>query len=189
MSDATPTFVQRIRVPLGFIAAAAYLFFGQPRLWTILVSLVLVLPGLALRAYSAGYIRKNTELTQTGPYAYTRNPLYLGSLLMVVGFGFAAGSWSMSTLLTAVFLTIYLPTIAAEEQHLRTTFAGFDAYAARVPRLLPRLSAASGPEGATAFSAERYRAHREYNALIGVVAIYLALAVKLYIAYLKHDSW
>ena len=189
MPDSRTSLIQRIRVPLGFLVAVAYLFFGHPRLWTILASLLLVLPGLALRAYAAGYIRKNAELTQTGPYAYTRNPLYLGSLLIVLGFGLAAGSWSMAALLTAVFLLIYLPTITAEEQYLRATFPAFDSYAARVPRLLPRLSGAAGPAVAQDFSREQYRHHREYNASIGAVAVYLALAIKLYIAYSRNDVW
>lgn len=188
MPDSRSTFIQRIRVPLGFLVAILYLIGGHPRLWTVLASLALVLPGLALRAWSAGYIRKNAELTQTGPYAYTRNPLYLGSLLIVLGFGLASGSWTMAALLTATFLLIYLPTITAEEQYLRANFTGFDDYAARVPRLLPRLSG-SAAASAQPFSAAQYNHHREYNALIGAVAIYLALAVKLGIASYRHDVW
>lgn len=189
MPDSRSSTIQRIRVPLGFLVAIAYLFFGHPRLWTILASLALVLPGLALRAWSAGYIRKNSELTQTGPYAHTRNPLYLGSLLIVLGFGLAAGSWSMAALLLAVFLLTYLPTITAEEEYLRVKFPAFDTYAARVPRLLPSLSAA-GPAGAPQpFSREQYLHHREYNAAIGAALIYLALGLKLWIAWYKHDVW
>ena len=189
MHVARSSFFERIRVPLGFVVAFLYLFAGHPRLWTILLSLVLVLPGLALRAYSAGYIRKNTELTQIGPYAHTRNPLYLGSLLIVLGFGLAAGSWSMAALLTAVFLAIYLPTISSEEQYLRAHFPAFDAYAARVPRLLPRLSAAATPGDPGQFSRERYLHHHEYNAFMGAAAIYLALALKLWYAWYRHDVW
>ncbi len=189
MPAARSSLIERIRVPLGFLVAIIYLFAGHPRLWTLLVSFVLVVPGLALRAFAAGYVRKNAELTQNGPYAYTRNPLYLGSLLMVMGFGLAAGSWSMFALLTVVFLAIYLPTITAEEQYLRATFPAFEAYAARVPRLLPRLSAAA-PGGAPGqFSRERYLHHREYNALIGAAVLYLVLAVKLWIAWHRHDLW
>ena len=189
MPDARTTRIQRLRVPLGFVVAFIYLVGGRPRLWTVLVSLLLVLPGLALRAYASGYIRKNAELTQTGPYAHTRNPLYLGSLLIVLGFGLAAGSWSMSALLTAVFFAIYLPTITAEERYLRTHFPAFDAYAARVPRLLPRLASSRPLAAPAAFSRQQYLHHHEYNSLIGAAALYLALAVKLWIAWYRHDVW
>ena len=189
MPDSRSHLIQRIRVPLGFIVAFAYLFFGHPRLWTILASLLLVLPGVALRAWSAGYIRKNSELTQTGPYALTRNPLYLGSLLITLSFGLASGSIYIAALLLIVFLAIYLPTITAEEQYLRAHFPAFDAYAARVPRLLPTLSAAAAPGAPQAFSREQYLHHREYNALMGALAIYAALGIKLWIAYQKHDVW
>ena len=170
---------RRIRVPMGFLFAAFYLWRARPTLATLLMSLVCVLPGLWLRGYAAGYVRKNAELTSTGPYAYTRNPLYLGSLLIAFGFGFASGSWVLLGLLAALFAAIYIPTIQGEEAYLRAHFAGFDAYAANVPRLLPRLTAAPGEMGAGAFSPERYRSHREYRAALGVVAIYGVLLVRL----------
>ncbi len=188
MPDSRSHLIQRIRVPLGFIVAFAYLFFGHPRLWTILASLLLVAPGVALRAWSAGYIRKNQELTQTGPYAMTRNPLYLGSLLITLGFGLASGSLYIAAFLLVAFLAIYLPTITAEELYLRANFSAFDAYATRVPRLLPSFSGASSA-GPQSFSREQYLHHREYNALIGALAIYAALGLKLWIAYNKNDVW
>src|SRR5258705_11457440 len=104
----------------------------------MLLSLLLVVPGVWLRAYAAGYVKKNAELTRTGPYAYTRNPLYLGSMLIAFGFAWASGSWVIFVALTALFLAIYLPTILSEEEYLRSQFAGFDEYARQVPRLLPR---------------------------------------------------
>jgi len=124
-------------------------------------------------------VRKNAELTTSGPYAYTRNPLYLGSLGITCGFGVAAGSWWLVALLAGLFAAIYLPTIMGEEEYLRAHFAGFDAYAARVPRLLPRLTAAPAMDGAGAFSRALYAHHREYNALMGAGAIYVALVLKL----------
>src|SRR5580700_5644997 len=105
---------RRIRVPLGFLTAAFYLFElwrRQPRLSAIGWSLLLVLPGLWLRAYASGYVKKNRELTQTGPYAYTRNPLYLGSILIAAGFAVAARSWPVAVMLAAMFLIIYVPVI------------------------------------------------------------------------------
>jgi protein-S-isoprenylcysteine O-methyltransferase Ste14 len=176
---------RRIRVPLGFVFAGLFLWLAQPTWKTILLSLLLVVPGVWLRAYAAGYVRKNAELTFTGPYAYTRNPLYLGSMLIAFGFALAAGSWVTLIALVALFALIYIPTILSEESYLRGQFSGFDAYAAKVPRLLPRLTPAAFPASENAsggrFSAEQWRHHREYNALMGAGAIYLALAVRLFL--------
>jgi hypothetical protein len=151
----------------------------------MLLSLLLVAPGVWLRAYAAGYVRKNAELTFTGPYAYTRNPLYLGSMLIAFGFATAAGSWVILIALTTLFAAIYIPTILSEEAYLREHFAGFDDYSAKVPRLLPRLTQATFPANQNAsggrFSWQQWQHHREYNALMGAGAIYLALAVRLFL--------
>ena len=174
-------------MPLGFVFAAVFLWLARPTWWSMLGSLALVGPGLWLRGYAAGYVKKNAELTVTGPYAYTRNPLYLGSMMIAVGFAAASGRWVIPAVLAALFLAIYMPTILSEEAFLRGEFAEFDAYAARVPRLLPRLTAAriGGVEGLDTtkrgkFSRERYLHHREYNAAMGAAAIYAALAARLW---------
>jgi protein-S-isoprenylcysteine O-methyltransferase Ste14 len=175
-------FARRARVPLGFVLAAVFLLFARPSWNTLASGLVLVLPGLWLRGYAAGYVKKNAELTRTGPYAYTRNPLYLGSMGIAFGIAIAAGKWWLGILLAVMFLAIYVPTILSEETFLRSTFAEFEDYARRVPRLLPRLTparfdASNGSAGR--FSAERYQHHREYNALMGAAAIYAALILRM----------
>lgn len=175
---------KRIRVPLGFLTAALYvaeLWQHAPRAAAILWSLALVLPGLWLRAYASGYVKKNAELTVTGPYAHTRNPLYLGSMLMAAGFALAIESWAVALLLAAGFALIYIPVIGGEEKFLRSAFAGFDAYCQQVPRLIPRLTPARlGQQTADEsqrgrFSFALYLQHREYNAAMGVVLLYLCL--------------
>jgi len=183
---------RRIRVPLGFIAAALYVFAlwqRAPRPAAVAWSLALVLPGVWLRAYASGYVKKNRELTMTGPYAHTRNPLYLGSMLIAAGFAVALLSWPVALVLAAGFTVIYVPVIASEERFLRATFPAFDAYCRRVPRLIPRLTPAkphseeglpSGNEGASGaeagtFSLTLYIQHREYNAAIGAALLYLSL--------------
>lgn len=170
---------RRIRVPLGFVFAGVFLWLARPTWKTMALSLLLVVPGVWLRGYAAGYVKKNAELTRTGPYGYTRNPLYLGSMLIAFGFAWASGSWVIFVALAALFLAIYLPTILSEEEYLRSQFAGFDEYARQVPRLLPRLTAAKSDVPPGRFSRERYLYHREYNALMGAVAIYAVLAVRL----------
>ena len=133
---------RRIRVPLGFLTAGLYLFElarRAPQPAAVAWSLALVVPGLWLRAYAAGYVKKNRELTQTGPYAHTRNPLYLGSTMMAAGFAVALLSWLVGLALAVGFAVIYVPVIASEERFLRATFPGFDDYCRRVPRLIPRL--------------------------------------------------
>jgi protein-S-isoprenylcysteine O-methyltransferase Ste14 len=173
---------RRVRVPLGFVVAAVFLVFARPSWHTLAWSLLLVLPGLWLRGYAAGYVKKNAELTRTGPYAYTRNPLYLGSMGIAAGFAVAAGRWWLVVLLVGMFLAIYVPTILSEEAFLRGAFPSFEEYAKRVPRLLPRLTAArfeGNDVGGGRFSGERYQHHREYNASMGAVAIYAALTLRM----------
>jgi protein-S-isoprenylcysteine O-methyltransferase Ste14 len=173
---------RRVRVPLGFVVAAVFLVFARPSWHSLGWSLLLVAPGVWLRAYAAGYVKKNAELTRTGPYAYTRNPLYLGSMAIAFGFAVAAGRPWLGLLLLVLFLAIYVPTILSEEAYLRHAFPSFEAYAERVPRLLPRLTPARFDDdgvGGGRFSRERYLHHREYNALMGAAAIYVALTLRM----------
>ncbi|HEY4380210.1 MAG TPA: isoprenylcysteine carboxylmethyltransferase family protein [Acidobacteriaceae bacterium] len=184
---------------MGFAFAAVFLWLARPTWATMAGSLALVIPGLWLRGYASGYVKKNAELATTGPYAYTRNPLYLGSML--IAFGFALAAWNLLILvaLAVLFAAIYIPTILGEEAYLREHFAGFEEYAQAVPRLLPRLTAARPGEAADAdrggFSQELYRKHREYNALMGAGAIYAALVLRFvwekhtFIAGVSKPSW
>ena len=168
---------RRIRVPVGFVFAAYYLWRARPS-WTCLTAGgAIVVIGVALRAYASGYLRKASELTTIGPYAYTRNPLYLGSLIIAAGFTVAARSLGVALAAAAIFLAIYLPVMLFEEQLLRSHFPGFQEYAQRVPRLLPRLSAEDGTGGE--FSLDLYCKHREYNAALGAATMLAALIFKL----------
>jgi protein-S-isoprenylcysteine O-methyltransferase Ste14 len=174
---------RRIRVPLGFVFAVFYFWLARPSWLFLGLSLILVAPGLLLRGYASGYVKKNAELTTTGPYAHTRNPLYLGSMLIAAGFAVAARSYWIAGVLIVLFLAIYIPVIRGEEEHLRSVFPDFDAYAARVPRLIPRITPARQPgETGGVFSAALYRKHRETNALLGAAAMYAALILKLILA-------
>ena len=167
---------RRIRVPLSFVFGGLYCWLAHPTWLALIVGSAIVAVGLALRAAASGHIRKDRELTTTGPYAYTRNPLYLGSLLMGLGFAVASRSLWVLALLVLLGIAIYWPLVRAEERYLRANFAGFDEYARRVPRLLPRFTAA---QAGGAFSGELYRRHREWQAAIGALAVAAFLIAKI----------
>jgi protein-S-isoprenylcysteine O-methyltransferase Ste14 len=168
---------RRIRVPLSFIFAVAYLWLAHPTWESLLAGGLLLLPGLLLRALASGHVQKDRQLTTSGPYAYTRNPLYLGSLIMAGGFVVAARNPWILELLIVMFLVIYVPVIAGEERYLRQTFPEYDDYARHVPRLFTRFTRYGNQRGA--FSSERYWKHREYQAIVGCVAMLAILVVKM----------
>ena len=171
---------RRIRVPLGFVFAVLYFWLARPTWHFIALGAVVIVPGLLIRALASGHVRKNEALAMSGPYAYTRNPLYLGSLLMGIGFAVAARSWWVGVALVVMFFAIYLPVIRDEEAFLRQRFPEFEEYARRVPRMFPRISPGSGAdETAGGFSMDLYLKHREYNALLGSALLTLALVVKM----------
>jgi protein-S-isoprenylcysteine O-methyltransferase Ste14 len=172
---------RRIRVPMGFLFAALFLLLARPSLHSLLLSQVLVVPGLLLRGYASGYVKKNAELTVGGPYAFTRNPLYLGSMMIAFGFALASRSPTIAITLAVFFVLIYIPVIRSEEEFLRSKFPEFLAYAHDVPRLLPRFTPAAFSRGADRFSMELYYQHREYNALIGAISIYALLTLRMYL--------
>ena len=166
---------RRVRVPVGFAFAVVYVALARPTWRSIILGSLIVVPGLVLRAFASGHVQKDEQLATSGPYAYTRNPLYLGSLLLGIGFAVAARSWWIAAGMAAIFAAIYWPVIRAEEDFLRQRFPEYADYARRVPRLLPRPAAA---EGRGTFSSELYWKHREYNALLGAVALMAVLVAK-----------
>jgi protein-S-isoprenylcysteine O-methyltransferase Ste14 len=172
---------RRIRVPLGFLFAVLYFWLAQPGWRSLALGAIVVAPGLLIRALASGHVRKNEALTTSGPYAYTRNPLYLGSLVMGLGFCVAARNWWVGVALVVMFLAIYLPVIRDEEAFLRRTFPEFEEYARRVPRMLPRLTPhpSDADEPSAGFSWDLYLKHREYNALLGALAMIAALIMKM----------
>lgn len=170
---------KRIRVPLGFAFAVLYFWLARPTWRSLALGAVLIVPGILLRALASGHVRKNEALATSGPYAYTRNPLYLGSLLMGIGFAIAARSREVGLLLVAMFVAIYVPVIRGEEKFLREKFPEFAEYARRVPRMLPRIVPAHIGDESGRFSFELYMKHREWNALLGAVATCAVLWLKM----------
>jgi protein-S-isoprenylcysteine O-methyltransferase Ste14 len=168
---------RRIRVPLGFLFAIAFVWMAKPTRTSLIAGALVMIPGLVLRALASGHVQKDKQLTISGPYAYTRNPLYLGSLIMAAGFAIAARSWWIVALMLLMFAVIYLPVIAGEERYLRHTFPEYDDYARRVRRMLPRLTPYGGEP--SVFSSTRYWKHREYQASIGCAVVLTVLVIKL----------
>jgi protein-S-isoprenylcysteine O-methyltransferase Ste14 len=175
---------RRIRVPLGFVFALLYFWLARPTWRFLAFGAILIVPGLLIRALASGHVRKNEALATSGPYAYTRNPLYLGSLLIGMGFAVAARSWWVGVALIVMFFAIYLPVIRDEEAFLRQKFPEFAEYAQRVPRMVPRMFPRIAPQSGTPdttarFSLDLYLKHREYNALLGTVLLTCALVIKI----------
>ena len=111
---------KKLRLPLGFVLAALYLWLA-PRYVTrqsLLIGAIVALIGVFVRAWASGHIMKNDRLATSGPYAFTRNPLYFGSFLIAVGFAIAA-HWLLVLLVAAFFLVIYAPTMAREKANIR----------------------------------------------------------------------
>jgi protein-S-isoprenylcysteine O-methyltransferase Ste14 len=158
--------VAKLRVPGGFVLVAAFAWFSHPSVISLAWGLPVSVCGLALRAWAAGHLAKNSTLAQSGPYASVRNPLYIGTLLVAAGLVVASRSIGLGILFAAVFGLIYLPVIQLEEQHLHSLFPEFAAYAQRVPALVPRPRRSTGPR----FSLPLYRKNREYEALLGFLA-------------------
>jgi protein-S-isoprenylcysteine O-methyltransferase Ste14 len=168
---------RRIRVPLGFAFAAFYLWLAHPTTQSLIAGISLIIVGIVIRALASGHVKKNEELTTSGPYAYTRNPLYLGSLVLTAGFVAASRSWIIAAIAAVLLFAIYLPVIRGEEKFLRSRFPEFEEYSRHVPRLFPRLQPYRSSPGS--FSRHLYWKHREYNAAIGAAFMIAALIAKV----------
>ena len=167
--------VAKLRVTCGFVLVAAFLWLSAPTPASLAMGLPVSLVGLALRAWAAGHLQKDSTLTESGPYAWVRNPLYIGTLTTAAGFVIASRRWELGVLFAAVFILIYLPVVELEEQHLRRLFPAYENYAQRVPKLFPR-----PPQlpAAKPFRFSQYKHNREYEAALGFVAGVALLAWK-----------
>lgn len=168
----------RWRVPAGFLLAVAYVILSQPRLWLLLAGSGVAMVGLAIRAYAAGCLDKNQTLATGGPYARTRNPLYLGSLIMGMGFAVAGGVWYLGLALLGLFVLIYWPVMRREEGFLRSEFGeGYARYAVAVPFFFP--ARRNTNLGGAPFLWNQYVKNREYRAALGVFAAIVFLIAKM----------
>jgi protein-S-isoprenylcysteine O-methyltransferase Ste14 len=179
MDSAYARWAARWRVPLGFLLGVAYLVFCRPTVKLLIAGGAVAALGVALRAYAAGHLVKNQSLAMSGPYACTRNPLYLGSALMGAGFALAGGRWILALACVVLFAAIYWPVIRREEEYLRREFGEvYDHYAQRVPLFFPRFRR---PTGRGKFQWKQYRKNHEYRAFLGYLAIMIFLALRIWL--------
>jgi protein-S-isoprenylcysteine O-methyltransferase Ste14 len=171
--------ILRIRVPLGFLFSGAFLVFSRPTCASLVAGSLIGFVGLSLRAWAAGHIRKSRELAVSGPYAYTRNPLYLGSFILGVGFTVAAGVWWLVLLFLVLFAGIYWPVMSIEADDIGKLFGEeYGEYAASVPMFIPR--ATPWKRTGTTWDGELYLQCREYRAALGAVGVIIILAARAY---------
>jgi protein-S-isoprenylcysteine O-methyltransferase Ste14 len=168
-------FVQRLRVPAGFLLLITFALLSKPTSQSLLTGLPIAILGLLLRAWAAGHLSKNKELATSGPFARMRNPLYAGTLITALGIVIAARNLWLALLFAAVFLLVYLPAIELEEQHLRVIFPNYAPYAARVHRFLP---IAKWPGNPARFTWALYRRNEEYKASLGFLIAVAWLAFR-----------
>lgn len=171
--------IARWRVRLGYVLAVFVLIFARPTPEYVAIGGAIGLIGLWLRAYAAGYLHKQEVLTMTGPYAYTRNPLYLGSAILALGAGVATKSWISAAILLLYFAVVYSIVMRREEGELLGHHgAAFQAYAAAVPLFLPRRTAPGIPGASTGqFSFAQYKKNHEYQAALGYLLLLAGLLI------------
>ncbi len=176
--------IQRIRVPVGFLLIPLLLIVARPTALSMAAGFVVAVGGLVIRAWASGCLKKNRELTVWGPYAFTRNPLYLGTFVMGTGVAIGSGVMWFTALFMVVYLVIYLPVMFAEADYMSELFPEeYADYKRAVPLFAPRLtpyrasSRSKGgiketPSGKNRFELSLYLRHREYNAALGVIAVF-----------------
>jgi protein-S-isoprenylcysteine O-methyltransferase Ste14 len=168
----------RWRVRLSYPLAILVLWVSRPTPRSIACGAIVGAIGLFIRARAAGYLRKQQVLTVTGPYAYTRNPLYLGSAILALGVAVAACSWIAAAILLGYFALVYGVVMRREQQELRHHGASFDEYVRVVPLFFPRFTAAKLSLASSGeFSWEQYKKNREYRAAIGFLLVLIVLVV------------
>ena len=176
------TWIQRWRVPLGFLFAAVFMLLAKPTPSALMIGAGVSVLGLAIRAWAAGHIRKNAELAISGPYAFTRNPLYLGSFLLGLGFTIASGRWLLAILFAALFLGIYFPVMRVEASTMAELFGEqFQRHKQAVPLFFPRLTPFRQDDSKSVrFDGSLYMRYREYRAALGLAIAWGLLLAKSY---------
>jgi protein-S-isoprenylcysteine O-methyltransferase Ste14 len=135
--------------------------------------------GLVIRAWAAGHIQKEKKLAVSGPYRYTRNPLYVGNFVLGIGIAAATYTWWGAGLFLLYFGLFYPPAIIEERERMRRLFpAEYADYTANVPLFVPRLRPAT-ENGEGRFRWAIYRKNREPRALLGTLFVWALLVAKM----------
>jgi hypothetical protein len=175
-------FLERTRVPFGFLLGIAFAVLARPNPVLLPYGLGVAFAGLLLRAWAAGHIDKNSELTVSGPYAHVRNPLYVGTFLLGLGFALACSVYFLALAL-AFFLVYYTSAIDAEKHRMERLFPqSYPEYAANVPLVLPRITpwrVAQVGNADRGFRFERYLRNAEWKAAIGYALVTGWLVLRL----------
>ncbi len=166
---------QRLRVPAGTVLGVVFLLLMHPSLRSLWIGSTIALAGSLLRLWAAGHLEKGRSLARGGPYAFTRNPLYLGSLLMALGVLLAGQVYWLLLPFAGFFAAFYFPVMRREEQELLQGYGDlFVEYAGRVPLFFPALRVAAGDR--SAFRWSRVIANREHRTVAGLVLTLAFLA-------------
>lgn len=179
---AAANFWIRWRVRIGYPVALAYLVFATPTMRSLIAGAFVGIVGLAVRAWAAGYLRKHEALATSGPYAFTRNPLYFGSVILAAGF-VVAGHSLWAGIIVAAYLAVFYPAVMKREEGELQRHYGNDflEYAARVPLFWPRLRPALRErQSVSQFSPQLYRRNREYQAALGFLVGLALLWAKMH---------
>jgi protein-S-isoprenylcysteine O-methyltransferase Ste14 len=183
---AAPPLSPGLRTKSAWLIVLPFFLLASPSAASLTVGAAITAAGLLLRGWSAGTIRKSEILTTSGPYAFMRNPLYVGSFLVGAGLAVAGGSWLWLALFVVFFVAVYGPTVAAEAVRLTEQFGQtYVDYSTQVPAFIPRLTPfrrsdrSERAEVATAFLWSQYERNREWEALLGAAAAYVVLALKM----------
>ncbi len=171
---------QKFRVPLGFLAVLVFVLLMEPRVPLLIAGSGIGFCGLLFRFWAAGYLHKARTLTTAGPYRFTRNPLYFGSFIMLIGLAVTSGSWISGLVFVLLFALIYIPTMLREEDELRRGYQeSYDRYAAAVPRFLPRHT--RYPSSGQTFRFGQAFKNREQSAFFGYLLVLLVISLKLFL--------
>lgn len=171
--------IYRWRVRAGFVCLVLAIILSRPSLYSLIGGMGICLLALILRTWASGHLKKEKELTISGPYQFTRNPLYLANFIIGISVVVASYSWWMVGIFIAYFLLFYTVALKREREKMRKLFPGeYEKYKKKVPFFLPSLKT-SLPSFKNKFSWRLYKKNREYRALLGAVAFWLTMWAKL----------
>ena len=166
----------RVRVTFLFVILAAVL--ARPEVWSILTGIGLTMIGLLIRTWACGHLEKEKKLTVSGPYRYTRNPLYFGNFLIGLGIVTGAHSWWVLGSAFVLFGVFYSVIILTEKQKMEKLFpAEYAEYKRLVPLFFPSFFSTL-PRKKARFRKSLYQKNREYRALIGSIIFWAILISK-----------